>query len=189
MSFENAFNIYLYDKDKTLIGIYIAPSKEEFEADKLKYCSEYIEGENYISYEEIKNPIIENGNIREMKTSELISTGKITLTDGQYLDNEEIKTIEKPNSYSKWNKDTHEWIEDKVEKLQYFKDLRYSKQQEFVKYKKELEEKEDEKAEFENLGFDTTETEERIMEIKSEMDLLKAEISKLSKEIAALSKK
>lgn len=189
MSFENAFNIYLYSKDGMLIGIYIAPSKEEFEADKQKYCSEYVEGENYISYEEIKNPIVENGNIREMKTSELIRSGKITLSDGQYLDGEEIKTIPKPNEYSKWDKDSHTWIEDKVEKLQYFKDLRYTKQQEYIKYKKELEEKEDEKAEFEILGFDITETEERITEIKAEMDLLKTEISKLSKEITLLSKK
>ena len=189
MSFENAFKIYLYDKDGTLIGIYIAPSQEDFEANKQRHCSEYIEGENYISYEEIKNPIIENGNIREMKTSELVETGKITLTDGQYLENEEIKTVEKPNSYSKWDKDSHTWIEDKVEKLQYFKDLRYTKQQEYIKYKKELEEKEDEKAEFESLGFDTKETEERIIEIKAEMDLLKTEISKLSKEITSLTKK
>ena len=183
------FKIYLYDKDGELIGIYIAPSKEEFEANKHKYCSEYVEGENYISYTEIKNPIIENGAIREMKTRELIKAGKITLSDGQCLDGEEIKTVPKPNEYSKWDKDTRTWVEDKVEKLQYFKDIRYSKQQEFIKYKKELEEKEDEKAEFESLGFDTTETEERITEIKSEMDLLKTEISKLSKEITALSKK
>ena len=183
------FKIYLYDKDGTLIGIYIAPSKEEFEADKSRYCSEYIKGENYISYDEVKNPIVENGNIREMKISELISTGKITLSDGQYLDNEEIKTIPKPNEYSKWDKDTRTWIEDKVEKLQYFKDTRYSKQQDFIKFKKELEEKEDEKAGFESLGFDTTETEERITEIKSEMELLKTEITKLSKEITTLSKK
>ena len=183
------FKIYLYDKDGKLIGIYIAPSKEDFEADKQKYCSEYIEGENYISYEEVKNPIIDNGNIREMKTSELIRSGKITLSDGQYLDGEEIKSIPKPNEYSKWDENTHEWVEDKAEKLQYFKDLRYTKQQEYIKYKKELEEKEDEKAEFESLGFDTKETEERIIEIKAEMDLLKTEISKLSKEITSLTKK
>ena len=41
------FKIYLYDKNGKLMGIYLAPSQEEFEADKLKYCSEYIEGENY----------------------------------------------------------------------------------------------------------------------------------------------
>ena len=64
------FRIYLYDKNGNLIGIYLAPSKEEFETDKLKYCSEYVEGETYISYVEINNAIIDNGVIREMKISE-----------------------------------------------------------------------------------------------------------------------
>ena len=161
------FRIYLYDKNGNLIGIYLAPSKEEFETDKLKYCSEYIEGETYISYVEINNAIIDNGVIREMKTSEKIKTGHITLSDGQYLENEEIKTVEKPNEYSAWDKENNKWIEDKAEKLKYLKELRYQKQQEFVKYKKELEEKEEEKTEFESLAFDVTETEERIIEIKA----------------------
>ncbi|BBM54086.1 hypothetical protein JMUB3936_0364 [Leptotrichia wadei] len=182
------FRVYLYDKNGNLIGIYLAPSQEEFETDKLKYCSEYVEGETYISYIEINNAIIDNGVIREMKTSEKINAGFITLLDGQYLENEEIKTIEKPNKYSNWDKNINTWVEDKAEKLKYLKELRYQKQQEFVKYKKELEEKEEEKTEFENLGFDITETEEMITEIKSEMDLLKTEIAKLTKDIKKVEK-
>ena len=177
------FRVYLYDKNGKLIGIYLAPSQEEFEADKLKYCSEYVEGETYISYVEINNAIIDNGVIREMKTSEKIKAGLITLSDGQYLDGEEIKTVPQPNPYSKWDKDSSAWIEDKAEKLKYLKELRYQKQQEYIKYKKELEEKEEEKSEFETLGFDITETEERIVEIKAEMDFLKTEIAKLTKYI------
>lgn len=182
------FRIYLYDKNGNLIGIYLAPSKEEFETDKLKYCSEYIEGETYISYVEINNAIIDNGVIREMKTSEKIKTGHITLSDGQYLENEEIKTVEKPNEYSAWDKENNKWIEDKAEKLKYLKELRYQRQQEFVKYKKELEEKEEEKTEFESLAFDVTETEERIIEIKAEMNLIKTEIAKLTKDIKKIEK-
>ena len=182
------FRVYLYDKNGKLIGIYLAPSQEEFEADKLKYCSEYVEGETYISYVEINNAIIDNGVIREMKTSEKIKAGLITLSDGQYLDGEEIKTVPQPNPYSIWDNKNNTWVEDKTEKLKYLKELRYQKQQEFVKYKKELEEKEEEKTEFENLGFDITETEERITEIKSEMDLIKTEITKLTKEIKKLEK-
>ena len=105
-----------------------------------------------------------------------------------WTQNEEIKTVEKPNGYSTWDKENNKWIEDKAKKLKYLKELRYQKQQEFVKYKKELEEKEEEKTEFENLGFDITETEERITEIKSEMDLLKTEIAKLTKEIKKVEK-
>ena len=164
------FRIYLYDKNGNLIGIYLAPSKEEFETDKLKYCSEYVEGETYISYVEINNAIIDNGVIREMKISE------------------KIKTVEKPNEYSAWDKENSKWIEDKAEKLKYLKELRYQKQQEFVKYKKELEEKEEEKTEFESLAFDVTETEERIIEIKAEMDLIKTEIAKLTKDIKKVEK-
>lgn len=182
------FRVYLYDKNGKLIGIYLAPSQEEFEADKLKYCSEYVEGETYISYVEINNAIIDNGVIREMKTSEKIKAGLITLSDGQYLDGEEIKTVPQPNPYSTWDNKNNTWVEDKAEKLKYLKELRYQKQQEFVKYKKELEEKEEEKTEFENLGFDITETEERITEIKSEMDLLKTEIAKLTKDIKKVEK-
>ena len=104
------------------------------------------------------------------------------------MENEEIKTVEKPNEYSTWDKENNKWIEDKAEKLKYLKELRYQKQQEFVKYKKELEEKEEEKIEFESLAFDVTETEERIIEIKAEMDLIKTEIAKLTKDIKKVEK-
>ena len=110
------------------------------------------------------------------------------MTDGQYLEHGEIKTIEKPNPYSIWDNKNNTWVEDKAEKLQYLKDTRYKKQQEYIKFKKEFENKEEEKEEFENLGFDITETEERITEIKSEMDLLKTEIAKLTKEIKKVEK-
>lgn len=182
------FKIYLYSERGELLGIYLAPTQEQFESNKLKYCSEFKEGENYISYTEIINPIIENGEIREMTISEKIKNKIIILKDGEFLENNEIKKIEKPDNYSIWNKSKNKWEEDKILKLQYLKDLRYTKQQEYVKYKKELEEKNDEKQEFEELGFDITETEERIVEISSEMDLLKKEIAKLSKEIKIIEK-
>ena len=108
------FRIYLYDKNGNIIGIFLAPSQKKFEADKLKYCSEYIEGENFISYTEIKNPIIENGKIREMNISEQVQAGILILSDGSYLDevNETIVTIAKPNEWSVWDKDSHTWKVD-----------------------------------------------------------------------------
>ena len=106
------FRIYLYDKNGNIIGIFLAPSQKKFEADKLKYCSEYREGENFISYTEIKNPIIENGKIREMNISEQVQAGILILSDGQYLESEEIKTIAKPNEWSVWDKDSHTWKVD-----------------------------------------------------------------------------
>ena len=138
----------------------------------------------------LQNPVIDKvtGEIREMTEAEKVKAGLITLSDGQYLDGEEIKTVPQPNPYSTWDNKNNTWVEDKAEKLKYLKELRYQKQQEFVKYKKELEEKEGEKTEFESLGFDITETEERITEIKSEMDLIKIEIAKLTKEIKKVEK-
>ena len=106
------FRIYLYDKNGKMTGIFLAPSKKEFEVDKLKYCSEYREGENFISYTEIKNPIVENGKIREMNISEQVQAGILILLDGQYLEGEEIKTIAKPNEWSVWDKDSHTWKVD-----------------------------------------------------------------------------
>ncbi|WP_071125332.1 hypothetical protein [Leptotrichia massiliensis] len=138
------------------------------------------------------NPVvdIETGELREMTEFEKVKAGKRILDDGSYLDesNKTIVTVAKPNEYSKWDKDTKSWVEDNAEKLQYLKDTRYKKQQEYIKFKKELENKEEEKEEFENIGFDITETEERITEIKSEMDLLKTEIAKLTKEIKKVEK-
>ena len=102
--------------------------------------------------------------------------------------NKTIVTVSKPNEYSVWDKDTNIWAEDKSLKLQYLKTERYKRQQSFLVYKKELAEKEEEKTEFENLGFDVSETEERIMEINAELDLLKTEIQKMTKEIKELEK-
>ena len=103
------FRIYLYDKKGNIIGIFLAPSQKKFEADKLKYCSEYREGENFISYSEIKNPIIENGRIREMTISEQVQAGIIVLSDGQYIKDEEIKIVTKPNDWSVWDKNARLW--------------------------------------------------------------------------------
>ena len=108
------FRVYLYDKNRNIIGIFLAPSQKKFEADKLKYCSEYREGENFISYTEIKNPIIENGKIREMNISEQVQAGILILSDGSYLDevNNTIVTIAKPNEWSIWDEDSHAWKVD-----------------------------------------------------------------------------
>lgn len=106
------FRVYLYDKNGDIIGIFLAPSQKKFEADKLKYCSEYREGENFISYTEIKNPIIENGKIREMNISEQVQVGILILSDGQYLEDEEIKTVIKPNDWSIWDKNSNTWKVD-----------------------------------------------------------------------------
>ncbi len=170
----------------------VATSAEDFKENPTMFYPDWNEETMKYSTVLLQNPVIdsETGELREMTEFEKVKAGKRVLEDGSYLDeaNKTIVTVAKPNEYSKWDKDTKSWIEDKAEKLQYLKDTRYKKQQEYIKFKKELENKEEEKTEFENLGFDITETEERITEIKSEMDLLKTEIAKLTKEIKKVEK-
>ena len=165
---------------------------EHFKENPIMFYPDWNEETMKYSTVLLQNPVIDSktGELREMTEFEKVKDGKRTLDDGSYLDeaNKTIVTVAKPNEYSKWDKNTNTWVEDKAEKLQYLKDTRYKKQQEYIKFKKELENKEEEKEEFESLGFDITETEERITEIKSEMDLLKTEIAKLTKEIKKVEK-
>lgn len=170
----------------------VATSAEDFKENPTMFYPDWDSETMKYSTVLLQNPVVdtETGELREMTEFEKVKAGKRVLEDGSYLDeaNKTIVTVAKPNEYSKWDKDTNSWVEDKTEKLQYLKDTRYKKQQEYIKLKKELENKEEEKEEFENLGFDITETEERITEIKSEMDLLKTEIAKLTKEIKKVEK-
>lgn len=108
------FRVYLYDKNGNIIGIFLAPSQKKFEADKLRYCSEYREGENFISYTEIKNPVLDKktGEVREMTISEQVQAGILILSNGQYLEGEEIKTVTKPNDWSIWDKNSNTWKVD-----------------------------------------------------------------------------
>ena len=129
------FRIYLYDKNRHIIGIFLAPSQKEFEVDKLKYCGEYREGENFISYTEIKNPIVENGKIREMTISEQVQAGILILSDGQYLEGEEIKTVTKPNEWSIWDKDSHIWKVDNDLLNAKLKELREKASKELIEAK------------------------------------------------------
>ena len=152
------FRIYLYDKKGNIIGIFLAPSQKKFEADKLKYCSEYREGENFISYTEIKNPVLDKktGELREMTISEQVQAGILILSDGQYLEGEEIKTVTKPNEWSVWDEDSHAWKVDndllnkKLEELREkaLKDLAEAKSN-FLNQPLEIE-KNDKKYTFEN---------------------------------------
>lgn len=180
---------YIYHKEN-LENVIERPvqSYEHFEENKRLYFPDYNEEIHFATSKKLNFPILDNSIVREMTDKELIEAGKKELKEGEYLEGEVIIAIPKPNDYSVWDKSENIWKEDKALKLQHLKDLRYSKQQEYVKYKKELESKEEEKNEFEELGFDISETEERITEINDEMDLLKKEITKLSKEIKTLEK-
>ena len=176
--------IYIYNKNdlKSVIPLG-ANSMKDFEKDKIAHFQFFQEGVHFYFEEPLKNPIFDATVVREMTDAELIEAGLLELQEGEILENGKIKKKDKPNDYSKWNKDTGTWEEDAVDKLQNLKNKRVEKQRLFVFYKKELEGLEQEKSEFQDLGFDLSETEERITEINLEMGLLKDEINKLTKEI------
>jgi hypothetical protein len=170
----------------------VVTSLEEFKENPAMFYPDWHEETMKYSDGLLTNPVIdtETGELREMTEFEKVKAGKRILDDGSYLDedNKTIVTVGKPNEYSIWDKDSNAWIEDKALKLQFLKNERYKNQQSYLAYKKELAEKESEKTEFEDLGFDISETEERIKEITSELDLLKTEITKMTKEIKELEK-
>ena len=179
--------IYIYNKnDLSEVTQIPANSLKDFENDKKGHFPFFQEGVHFYFDEPLKYPIFDGTVVREMTEAELISEGLLKLQDGEILENGKVKKKEKPNEYSKWNKETGIWEENIADKLQFLKDERQKKQREFVLYKKELENLEQEKSEFQDLGFDLSETEERITEINLEMGLLKDEISKLTKEISKI---
>ena len=179
--------IYIYNKNDFSEIIEIpSNSIQDFENNKVSYFPLFQEEVHFYFDEPLKYPIFDGTVVREMTEAELISEGLLKLQEGEILENGKVKKKEKPNEYSKWNKETGIWEENIADKLQYKKDERQKKQREFVIYKKELENLEQEKLEFEELGFDTSETEERITEIHLEMNLLKDEIAKLNKEISKI---
>ena len=179
--------IYIYEKDTLqLIAQPMTAGIERFKENPSLFFPDWDSKTMAFATSLLLNPIFDGTVVREMKRVELVLAGEEDLRDGEYIEDEKIKYNEKPNEYSIWNKETGIWEENIAGKLQFLKDERQKKQREFVIYKKELENLEQEKLEFEELGFDTSETEERITEINLEMNLLKDEISKLNKEIAKI---
>ena len=76
----------------------------------------------------LNNPTIDSktGELREMTEVEKIKSGKTTLSDGSYLDeeNEAIVTIAKPNEWSVWDIDSHAWKVDNDLLKEKLKELR-----------------------------------------------------------------
>lgn len=96
---------YIYDKNGDYLRTYLDGTEEEIRK---------MEGQEvYLSDIVFINPILENNTIREMKISELITEGITKLSDGQYLKNEEIITVEKPSNFHLWDSKKHKWNYDK----------------------------------------------------------------------------
>ena len=97
--------LYVYDKNGTFLKIYYDGKEEEVKKQERE--------EVFIVQERLLNPIVDEGKLREMTTSEMISEGIIKLTDGQYLKKDEIITIEKPEEFYTWDSKKHKWNYDK----------------------------------------------------------------------------
>ena len=96
---------YVYDKDCNLVKTYLDGSEEEIRT---------MEGQEvYLSNVVFINPILDDGNIREMTVKELVEKEIIKLQDGQYLKNEEIITIDKPSNFCVWDSKKHKWNYDR----------------------------------------------------------------------------
>lgn len=107
-------NLYVYNKDLKLI--HILPVPESYKEDDFNNLFPMLKDETiYTSGFSIINPIIENGIIREKTKVELAMEQDGILVDGEYIEDEEIKYIPKPENYLKaiWNKESKKW-EDKA---------------------------------------------------------------------------
>ena len=95
---------YIYDEDCNFIRVVLEGKDEEIKEQFGKNI--------YISDKVLFNPTIDEGDIREMRNSELINSGRIELLEGQYLEDEEIKYIVKPNKFYFWDSNKNEWVYD-----------------------------------------------------------------------------
>lgn len=100
---------YIYDEDCNFIRVVFEGKDEEIKEQFGKNI--------YISDKALFNPIIDKDRIREMKNSELIKSRRIELSEGQYLENEEIKYTEKPNNFHFWDRKKNEWVYDEQNEI------------------------------------------------------------------------
>ena len=104
-------NVYIYDGSLKIIATpYITTETEFLEVPK-KFYPDFSDS-HYYSFEKLVNPVIDGNKLREMKRVELVLAGKEDLQDGEYIKNNEIVTVEKPNDFHFWDNNKNEWVYD-----------------------------------------------------------------------------
>lgn len=176
---SNYTNIYLKNKNEVKLLDTLNYTLEEFKINP-QACYPMWDKFTMIASEiKYEYPVIDvSGELREKTREELILTeNKIELLqDGEYLEGNEIVTVPAPENLIKaiWNKETHTWIEgmtkEELVKLRTEKILKYS----------ELEEN---KKSLETSKFSS---EDEILMITKEMQVLEQDINKLAGQIATL---
>ena len=168
----------------------VATSVEDFKENPAIFYPDWNEKTMKFSVTLLTNPILdaETGELREMSEYEKVKARIRMLDDGSYLDevSKTIVTVAKPNEYSTWDKDSNSWVEDKTLKKSYLEKKRYEQQQKYISLKSKKEKLEEEKTEFEDLGFDTSVTEENIKNTDEEMKKVLAEVKAITKEFKTL---
>ncbi len=96
---------YIYDKEGNYLNSYFEGTQKEIE--KQENQQVFI-SENFLG-ERVK---IENGIIREFTRIERIKANKEELQDGEYVKDNEIITVEKPNNFHFWDSNKTEWVYD-----------------------------------------------------------------------------
>ena len=97
---------YIYDENGNLLVKKHQGTDEEFQMD-------YPEQKIYISDLDLgEKAIVEGETIRAMTRLDRINQNLEELQDGEYIKDNEIITVEKPNNFHFWDKNTNEWFYD-----------------------------------------------------------------------------
>lgn len=109
--------IYIYDKNSLeLIAQPMTLGVEKFKEDPALFFPDWNSETMVYSTSLLINPVIdtETGELREMNEYEKIVAGKLSLADGEYLDEKtkSVKRVTKPNDWSIWDKDSKKWKVD-----------------------------------------------------------------------------
>ena len=121
--------VYIYETNSLeCIARPTVTTAEEFKENPNLFYPDWNEETMKFSEVLLNNPVADSktGELREMTEIEKVKSGKTTLSDGSYLDevNETIVTIAKPNEWSIWDKDSHDWKVDNNLSNKKLKELR-----------------------------------------------------------------
>ena len=103
-------NVYIYDGSLKIIATPYITTETEFLEEPKKFYPDF--SDSYYSFEKLVNPVIDGNELREMTRVESVLAGKENLQEGEYIKDNEIVTVEKPNNFHFWDTNKNEWVYD-----------------------------------------------------------------------------
>ncbi len=103
-------NVYIYDGSLKIIAVPYITTETEFLEEPKKFYPDF--SDSYYSFEKLVNPVIDGNELREMTRVESVLAGKENLQEGEYIKDNEIVTVEKPNNFHFWDTNKNEWVYD-----------------------------------------------------------------------------